>query len=390
MNPAIASTEHDDHAQGPRHEIKLLSVDADYTLNILKRLLQIPSPTGYTDTIVHFVGDELVRLGLSVKLTRRGAIHAELKGERYSPDRAIVSHVDTLGAMVKNYKPNGRLQIAPIGTWSSRFAEGARVTLLTDDRSFRGTILPLLASGHTFGDLVDTQMTGWDHVELRIDANVKSEQDLRDLGINIGDFIAIDTGVEITETGYINARHLDNKAGVAAMLTAAKAITEADVHIPVDCHLVFTISEEVGSGASSAMQADMAEMVAVDNATPAPGQNSIENGVTVAMMDSSGPFDYHLTHKLLDLCRRHDIRHARDVFRHYRCDAASAILSGNDLRTALVCFGVDASHGYERTHVDSLAAVARLLCLYVQSQPTFQRDRRVEGPLKGFPRQHIT
>jgi putative aminopeptidase FrvX len=126
-------------------------------------------------------------------------------------------------------------------------------------------------------------------------------------------------------------------------------------------------------------------MVAVDNATPAPGQNSRERGVTVSMADSSGPFDYHLTHKLLDLCKTFGVEHQRDVFKYYRCDAASALEAGNDMRVALVCFGADASHGYERTHSEALRSLAELLMLYMQSDATFERDKQPLGPLKGFP-----
>jgi putative aminopeptidase FrvX len=153
----------------------------------------------------------------------------------------------------------------------------------------------------------------------------------------------------------------------------------------VDCHFLFTISEETGSGASAVLHGDVAELLAVDNATVAPGQSSAEYGVTIAMGDMTGPFDYHLTRGLIDLARRYGIDHRRDVFKHYRCDAASAIEAGNDIRTALVAFGLDASHGWERVHIDSLAALARLVAVYVMSPPVVQRDELPIGPLDGFP-----
>ena len=53
------------------------------------------------------------------------------------PARAIVSHLDTLGAQVKLLKDNGRLEVVPIGHWSARFAEGARVTLFSESRRLR-------------------------------------------------------------------------------------------------------------------------------------------------------------------------------------------------------------------------------------------------------------
>jgi putative aminopeptidase FrvX len=157
--------------------------------------------------------------------------------------------------------------------------------------------------------------------------------------------------------------------------------------MPVDCHLLFTIFEEVGSGASAVLHQDVAEMVSVDNSTVGQDQASLEHGVTIPLMDSSGPFDYHLTRGLLRLANDHDIPVARDVFRYYRCDAASAVEAGNDIRTALACFGLDASHGYERTHLDSLTALARLLALYAQTPLVIRRDAQELGPIDGFPDQ---
>lgn len=364
-----------------------LDIDTDYLLEMLLELLRIPSPSGFTDEIVHFTGEELTRFGINFELTRRGAIRANLGGALRSPDRALVVHLDTLGAMVKNLKHNGRLEVVPIGTWSSRFAEGARVTVFTDHAKHRGTILPLKASGHTYHTEIETQPVDWQQLEVRVDEAATSYEDLVSLGFNVGDFIAIDPNPEISESGYINSRHLDNKAGVATLFAATKAVLDSKISLPVDCHLLFTISEEVGSGASAVLHQDVAEMVTIDNATPAPGQNSRERGVTIAMKDEVGPFDYHLTHKLLGICREYQIPHQRDVFRYYRSDSASAVDAGNDIRTALACFGVDSSHGYERTHIDALRSLATLLTLYVQSDPVFLRDRDTLGSLEGFPNQ---
>lgn len=184
--------------------------------------------------------------------------------------------------------------------------------------------------------------------------------------------------------GFIVSRHLDDKAGVAVMLALAREVREQGLELPVDCHLLFTITEEVGSGASAVLHGDVAEMVTIDTGPVAVGQSGDEFGVTVCMQDSTGPFDYHLTRKLLELCEIAGVRHKRDVFRYYRCDSASALEAGNDIRTALVCFGTDATHGYERCHVSALEALGRLLGAYVQSEPVARRDGEELGPLSGF------
>ncbi|MWV15973.1 osmoprotectant NAGGN system M42 family peptidase [Pseudomonas sp. L-22-4S-12] len=348
--------------------------DLDYLRRVLLEMLAIPSPTGFTDTIVRYVAERLEELGIPFELTRRGTIRATLQGRQNSPDRAVSAHLDTIGASVREIKDNGRLALAAVGCWSSRFAEGSRVSLFTDQGVLRGSVLPLLASGHAFNTAVDQLPISWEHIELRLDAYCSTRADGEALGIAIGDFVAFDPLPEFTESGHISARHLDDKAGVAALLTALKMIRESAAKPEIDCHPLFTITEEVGSGAAAALPWDVSEFVGIDIAPVAPGQHSSEHCVSVAMQDSGGPYDYHLSRHLLGLAQTHKLPVRRDLFRYYHSDAQSAVTAGHDIRTALLAFGCDATHGYERTHIDSLASLARLLGAYMLSPPVFASD----------------
>ncbi|MDX9707571.1 MAG: osmoprotectant NAGGN system M42 family peptidase, partial [Azospira sp.] len=278
-------------------------VDYGFLEETLLQLLAIPSPVGLTDGVVRYVAGRLHSIGIPYEMTRRGAIRATLRGRESRPARAVVAHLDTLGAMVRELKPNGRLGIVPIGHWSARFAEGCRLTVFTDCGQIRGTCLPLKASGHAFGPEVDTQPVGWEHVEVRVDIMAHDAGALQRAGINVGDWIAFDPEVELLPSGYINSRYLDDKAAVAALLTACKAIVDGGLEPPVDAHPLFTITEEVGSGSSAALHGDIAEMLSLDIAIAAAGQNTDEHAVTICMQDMSGPFDYHLTHKLINLAK---------------------------------------------------------------------------------------
>ena len=362
--------------------------DLNYLQRVLLEMLAIPSPTGFTDTIVRYVAERLQELGVPFELTRRGTIRATLKGRRDSPDRAVAAHLDTIGAIVREIQPSGRLGLAPVGCWSSRFAEGSRVSVFTDTGVIRGSVLPLLASGHAFNTAVDEAPVSWDHVELRLDAYTYSRAETCALGVNIGDFVAFDPMPEFTGSGYISARHLDDKAGVAALLAALKAIVDSGQEPPIDCHPLFTITEETGSGAAGALPWDVSEFVGIDIAPAAKGQESSEHAVTVAMQDSGGPYDFHLSRHLLRLAREQDIPVRRDLFRYYHSDAQSAIEAGHDIRTALLAFGCDATHGYERTHIDSLSALSRLLCSYLLSPPVFASDaQHAQDSLERFSHQ---
>ncbi len=366
-----------------------VTLDLDWCTDLLVDLLRIPSPTGRTDEVVQFIGELLTdTLGLEPRLTRRGAIQATLPGGGEGPGRrGVVVHADTIGAMVRFIREDGRLELAPVGTWSARFAEGARVTVFVDHGApITGTILPRKASGHAYGDEVDEQPVSWDQVVVRPDVLAHTREEIEALGVHVGDHVAVHALPFVTPTGFVNSRHLDDKAGIAALLTAVKGLQDAGIEPAVPTDLLVTITEEVGHGASHGLTGDHAEMVSIDAAVCAPEQTTTETGVTVLMQDLSGPFDFHLTRHLAELAEDHGIEVHRDVFRHYRSDVAAAIEAGYGMRAALIGFGVDATHGYERTHVRSLEATARLLALHLQTPLVLGGwDADPSGALEDFP-----
>ena len=365
----------------------VLPIDMDYVRNVMLELLDIPSVTGRTDDVMYAVGEKLQELGIDFRITRLGAIDAQLKGQQDSPDRAVVAHADTVGCAVRHIKANGRLSLVPIGTFSARFAEGARVHLFLDQKiSYTGTILPRMASGHAYNERIDTQGVGWDHVELRLDERTTSAAETEALGVQPGDFVALDPNPVITPSGFIVSRHLDNKAGLAAALGAFKAVLDHQIDLPVTTHLLMTTREEIGQGASAGLASDVTEMVSVDVGIVAPDQASREDTVNIAMVDQTGPFDFHLSRKLSRMCREFGIPVRRDVFAFYRSDVAAALEAGVDTRAALIGCGVDASHGHERTHLDGIRHVAELLAAYLQTPLTFSWDVEPTGQLEDFPR----
>jgi len=342
--------------------------DRDYLSQKLLEMLAIPSPTGFTNEISRYVCGELEKLGIAHELSRRGTITARVPGMDQSQSRAVVNHLDTIGATVTKLKRNGRLAISPLGTWSSRFAEGGRVTVFARNGVYRGQVLPLLASGHAFDEKIDSLPVSWNQVEIRLDEHCADQSALERLGIGSGDFVAFDADPEMSENGFISSRHLDNKAGASALLSALKLISEQSKAPDFEFLAIFTVSEEVGTGASASLPQEVVEFVGIDIGPVAEGQNARETGVTLCAQDTSGPFDFHLLRKLKSLCRQFDIEYEVDLFRYYYSDANSAVRAGNDVRDALVTFGTDATHGYERTHISSLESVARLLTTYAFSE----------------------
>lgn len=342
--------------------------------NTLLELLAIPSPCGFTDEIVHYVGERLRTMGVEFELTRRGTIRARLRGKNRGPARAVVNHLDTHGAIVRYIRDDGRLSVMPIGFWSSRFAEGTRVTLFAEHRSFRGTFLPSVNWGVSRDRGVEQVPLDWDHIELRLDEPLMNARDVRDLGIEVGDFIALDSNPEVMDNGYIVARSLDNKAGAAAVLETLQHLTEEQIQPTRDLYVLFTITETIGTGTGAAVSPEVSELVTVDFASVPATEKSPFKRVTIAAGDAAGPYDYHLTAHLEKLARELKIPHQIKLLEAFHSDTASALAAGHDVRTAVLAYAGDASHSIERTHLTSLENIACLLSGYATSEPTFASD----------------
>jgi peptidase M42 family hydrolase len=348
-------------------------IDSSRIIRTLLELLAIPSPSGFTDEIVHYVGRTLTEIGVNYELTRRGTIRARLPGGR-GPARAVVTHVDTIGAMVRSIRDDGRLMVAPIGHWSSRFAEGARVTLFSEHGAYRGCLLPMLDWGVSRDAGVEAVPLDWDHVELRLEEAVFNAEDVRKLGIEIGNFIALESRPEVLENGYIVGRNIDNKAGTAAVLEMLHHVVESGISLSHDTYVLFTVNETTGGGMGSAILPEVSELLTVDFESIAPVEKSPFKRVTLASGDASGPYDYHLTEHLHRLADDAEIPLQQKYLRAFHSDAAAALVAGHDVRTAVIAYAGDATHSVERTHIESLTNVVRMLEAYATSEPTFARD----------------
>ncbi|HEU5434180.1 MAG TPA: M42 family metallopeptidase [Thermomicrobiales bacterium] len=349
---------------------ELPPVDGDYMLQQTAALCGIPSPSGFTQAAVDSVAAELERLGVTVRRTVKGALVASLASDGVDGEaRTLSAHVDTLGAMVKEIKDDGRLKLAMIGHYDWATIEGEYCTIHTAGgaRPLSGSVLTTKASGHVHGKELTKLKRDERSIEVRVDEPIRSAGDARRFGIDVGDFVSFDPRTVVTASGFIKSRHLDDKACVAILLGVAKALAAADAKPAAPSHLFISNFEEVGHGSSAGLPADTRELIAVDMAAVGTGQTSDEFATTVCVKDSSGPYDFELSQRLIGLARAHDIDCRVDIYPYYASDVSQALRAGWDVKGGLVGPGVDASHSYERLHRTALETTARLLLAYLLS-----------------------
>ncbi len=348
----------------------MIAIDLNYTTSFLLSLLNTPSPTGDTDNAVNLVEAEFKKLGIVTARTPKGALLATFPGTQNSPPRALSGHVDTLGGMVKEIKPNGRLKISNLGSYYPGSIAGEYCTVHTDSGdNIGGTVLLAKQSAHIHRvDEIHQSAKNLTNLEVRLDARTTSKIETEALGVQVGDFISWDPRAQLSTTGFIKSRHLDDKAGVAAMLAAAQAMVVHGRTPAYTTHFYISTYEEVGHGAASSIPATVDELLVVDMGVVGAGQASDEFSVTICAKDGSGPYNLPLRRKLVSLAKNANIPCQVDVFVNYSSDGSAALRAGLDARVALIGPGVDSSHAYERTHQDALLHTAQLIVEYLQAE----------------------
>jgi putative aminopeptidase FrvX len=344
----------------------LPKIDTPFLLDFLVRLLNTPSPTGLAEPAVALTEKTLQAFkGLKLSRTRKGALAATWAGERDDAPRALTAHVDTLGAMVKEIKPGGRLKLSHLGGFAWNAVEGEGVTVFpTRGQPVRGSFLLTKASTHVHGAQVNETKREDDNMEVRLDARTASEKETRELGIEVGDYVAFDPRVEIV-AGFVRSRHLDDKACVACLVAAVKALSDAGLKPAHTTTLLISNYEEVGHGAAAGIPVDVEELVAVDMAAVGEGQASDEFHATLCVKDSGGPYHHGLSERLRALAEKQHLPYKVDIYPYYGSDGEAFWRAGGDVAVALIGPGVDASHNYERTHTEALVATTRWVMAYL-------------------------
>lgn len=337
------------------------------TVELLGKLANTASPSGYTMDIMKFISGLLKELGVQFKHTNKGALIATIQGKNDERHRLLTAHVDTLGAIVKDIKPSGRLKLSMIGGFNWNAVEGEYCTIHTaSGKKVRGTILMHETSVHVYKKAGELPRND-EHIEVRVDEKVFNAEDTRAVGIEVGDFVSFDPRFEVTETGFVKSRHLDDKASTALMLQLLKTLKKENIELPYTTHFYISNNEEIGYGGNASIPDQVVEYIAVDMGAIGDGQATDEYTVSICAKDSSGPYHYELTHQLVALAKANNIDYKLDIYPYYGSDASAAIRAGYDVRHALFGAGIESSHAYERTHIDSLRNTAALLLAYVTS-----------------------
>lgn len=339
-------------------------INKEYLLNTAKEILSFNSPTGFCFEIIDKIEEMIKPYGYKFEKTNKGCAIITIPGESNDEVIGVSAHVDTLGAMVRSISSSGTLKFTLLGGPIVPTLDGEYCTIRTrEGKLYSGTFLSTSPAAHVFED-ASTKKRDASNMEVRIDEVVKCKDDVEKLGIAPGDFIFIDPKTTITESGFIKSRFIDDKGSVAALLALLEMFNRENITPKYTTKILISTYEEVGHGASYVPK-DITEMISVDMGCIGDDLSCTEYDVSICAKDSSGPYDYNMVTKFVNLAKENNLNYAVDIYPMYGSDVSAALRGGNDIRGALIGPGVHASHGMERTNVIALENTIKLLTLYL-------------------------
>jgi len=347
-------------------ELKDLTPYTDFIVEKSVELLAIDSPTGYTKEAAEWVCNEFSKLGFESTITTKGGVMIKLGGKNADNGILLEAHADTLGGMVRSIKGTGRLEISPLGGMNANNAETENVRVVTKFNGiYEGTCQLTNASLHVNSTYNDTKRS-WDTVEIVLDEDVKSAEDVKKLGISIGDIICFEPNTRVTKTGYIKSRFLDDKLSVGILLGYAKYLKENNIVPERAVYVHVTIFEEVGHGGCASVPSGVTEAISVDMGCVGTGLDCTERQVSICAKDSGGPYSYEVVKGLIEAAKATGADYAVDVYPHYGSDVEATLSAGYDIKHGLIGSGVYASHGYERSHRLGAENTLKVLLGYIK------------------------
>ena len=338
---------------------------AEFSWQQTAELLAIDSPSGFTANAAQWVKHAFKSMGFSAHITAKGGVIADLGGLDSQNGLMLAAHMDTLGAMVAEVKSNGRLRVTPLGGLNANNAETENVRVYTrDGKVLEGTVQLCNASIHVNSDY-DTTKRSFDTVEILLDQDVSNAEEVKALGIQVGDIVCPDPRTRKTESGYLKSRFLDDKLSVGILLGFAKYLADNHIVLKRRTWVHVTAYEEVGHGGSGSVPEGVTEALSVDMGCVGNGLQCTEKQVSICAKDSGGPYSYTVVGKLIEAAKKTGADYAVDVYPHYGSDVEATLRAGYDILHGLIGAGVYASHGYERSHIDGVYNTLKVLFGYL-------------------------
>lgn len=306
-------------------------------IDILKDLLQIPSPSGGEKAIINKVEALLEE---SVDDVFRDVCGNLIAIKRGKTNRKLMlsAHADEVGMMVTYIDNDGFLYFQEIGGIDTNLLPGQRVEI----HNHQGIVYGIIGKKPIHLQNSEAKAKDFEAEDLWIDiaANSKVDAERR---VEVGDYITYQTQPNCLNGNVWSSKAMDDKVGLLTLIEVAKKMK--DKQPVMDVYFVVSVQEELGARgvrtATMHIQPDYGVAIDVTHATDYPtcspqksGEIKIGDGIVIAKGPNIEP---SLERKLIDLAKQSEIKYQIEpIARPTGTDANFMQVSGKGVKTALL------------------------------------------------------
>jgi len=222
----------------------------DRLRTLLTELMAIPGLSGHEGRVRRYLKDQLQAFGLSTRTDMLGNLIATIDGNAGAPSVMLFTHMDQLGFVVRKIEADGFIRLERLGGVPERaLASQAVLFCVGEGRDRAG----LIANKSHHATTPEEKYKVVPCPDLYVDAGFGSAAEVRAAGIDIGTPVVYRPQVLELEGHRIAGTSVDDRAGCAVLVEAARALAESKARPTV--HIVFSVQEEFNlRGAITAAQ----------------------------------------------------------------------------------------------------------------------------------------
>jgi endoglucanase len=293
-----------------------------------------------------------------------GSVVAEKPGRQEQPRLMLAAHMDEIGFMVQAVTTQGYLRLHPLGAWVPGLVPGQRL-IIQGSSGFIEGVVATIPIHFMQGEKKEVKIE-----DLYLDIGVRSAQEARGLGVQLGDMMVPKGDFAVLNRNYLLNKAWDDRVGVAAMVAALLQL-EHQAH-PNTVVAVATVQEEVGvRGATTSVERVRPDLAIVLEGPPAddyPGltadgpQGALGAGCQIRLFDPSIIVPRPFWQWVVGLAQKRGIPYQLAVRRSGSTDARAIHLAQGGIPTLILGVPVRYAHAAAGIiHQDDFTAMVSLL-----------------------------
>ncbi len=271
----------------------------------LKEYMAIPRVSGYEKEMAYALKQDLLEYTDDVYIDKIGNCIATFEGsEKDAPVLMIFAHMDTIGFVIKRIDSDGFIFVDRVGGVPEKVMTGTAVRVGSEDGKYYNGIFGTRAY-HIMSNEEKAKADSLN--DLFIDIGAKSDQEVFDLGIQVGCPVAYGEAYYDLINDRVSGSYIDAAAGMSNLIQVAEYLKD---HKPkATVRLVGTVWEEYSARgammANRSAKCDMAISILGPGAADTPDQKGkvsnvkMNDGVGVTMFNfhGKGTLNGNIIHK---------------------------------------------------------------------------------------------